>query len=327
MEKNDYSAIKKFPDSEKAKMQKDVIIHLAVCFQSDINENKHSLKNNCDIKVKQDEKELDSERYGTPNSIFDKLQFLSPRKTTCDKKKDLTESPIGYKIHYSSAKRVKRFSHAPSYLFEDSNEKNNVFQNIFKGHLEPNQQNNVSDKDEFVLPNLEHDFFSKNIFESPMASISLPKNLDSKKLFELENGQKKKDNFEANMKVSKVKTDLDKCNCRNSQCLKMYCECLKKGKLCDGCYCTGCENHDKSHIRKEKIEEMNAKKVKSGISNTILNSEKLQKVNQNGCNCRKNSCIKKYCECQQLGFKCGNFCRCVSCKNGKHDSDELSIVY
>ncbi|XP_075508301.1 protein tesmin/TSO1-like CXC 5 isoform X3 [Primulina tabacum] len=32
------------------------------------------------------------------------------------------------------------------------------------------------------------------------------------------------------------------CNCKNSRCLKMYCECFTSGIYCDGCSCIGCHN-------------------------------------------------------------------------------------
>jgi hypothetical protein len=32
------------------------------------------------------------------------------------------------------------------------------------------------------------------------------------------------------------------CNCKNSKCLKLYCECFASGEYCRDCNCVGCEN-------------------------------------------------------------------------------------
>ena len=31
-----------------------------------------------------------------------------------------------------------------------------------------------------------------------------------------------------------------KCNCKNSKCLKLYCDCFKNGLPCHDCNCEGC---------------------------------------------------------------------------------------
>ena len=33
-----------------------------------------------------------------------------------------------------------------------------------------------------------------------------------------------------------------KCNCKKTQCLKLYCECFKAGQMCVDCSCQGCSN-------------------------------------------------------------------------------------
>ena len=34
-----------------------------------------------------------------------------------------------------------------------------------------------------------------------------------------------------------------------------------------------------------------------------------------GCNCKKQNCTKKYCECYQMKVKCTDLCKCEDCKN------------
>lgn len=43
--------------------------------------------------------------------------------------------------------------------------------------------------------------------------------------------------------ITKLKTKMRGCKCKNTGCLKMYCHCIKAGVLCGPrCKCTGCEN-------------------------------------------------------------------------------------
>ena len=48
------------------------------------------------------------------------------------------------------------------------------------------------------------------------------------------------------------------CNCRNSRCLKLYCECFASGQYCFGCNCQACHNNpenDEMRKQKESLEE------------------------------------------------------------------------
>lgn len=118
-------------------------------------------------------------------------------------------------------------------------------------------------------------------------------------------------------KKDDVKDEKNGCNCRNSKCLKLYCECLRKGGFCNSsCNCFDCENHALSDIRRDKvknIERKNPSAFKPIIKSQ--NETSAAKMHSKGCNCRKSNCLKNYCECHQFGVKCGEHCRCVSCKN------------
>ena len=42
------------------------------------------------------------------------------------------------------------------------------------------------------------------------------------------------------------------CNCRNSRCLKLYCECFASGQYCFGCNCQGCHNNPENNEKRAR---------------------------------------------------------------------------
>ena len=45
------------------------------------------------------------------------------------------------------------------------------------------------------------------------------------------------------------------CNCKNSRCLKLYCECFASGRYCDNCNCVNCCNNKESEqVRQAAVE-------------------------------------------------------------------------
>ena len=109
--------------------------------------------------------------------------------------------------------------------------------------------------------------------------------------------------------MSNVKKGMS-CNCKNSGCLKRYCECFSRMKYCDeNCQCKNCFN-----VRQHEQERSNAIRyylIKSPVSFKKINMD----LNNVVCNCKKSNCLKNYCECFQLGMKCTYNCGCVDCKN------------
>jgi len=230
------------------------------------------------------------------------------------------------------------------------------------------------------------------------------------------------------------------CNCKKSQCLKLYCECFAHGRVCVDCNCSGCHNTDKPEhqearekaivatrerdsnafyraaplqAKAEKMKASAARKAAfstaaSTVASPVLSSKTAIKQEtvvvppkrtasvtataipasfvpaaviervaarvepavapaavlpvavpvaaassatnstastpppaadstptpatatappaaatsslpaRKGCNCKKSKCLKKYCECFQLGIKCTAKCKCLACLNGNN---------
>ena len=110
------------------------------------------------------------------------------------------------------------------------------------------------------------------------------------------------------------------CNCKNSKCLKLYCPCFASECACsEDCKCKDCKNIEQSSerinaVKRTKFVHKHAFQAKTEVK-TSTTSMTISTQHVQGCKCTKSNCLKKYCECFNMGIACGAHCKCENCYN------------
>ena len=140
-----------------------------------------------------------------------------------------------------------------------------------------------------------------------MNQIQNKNNKNNKK--HLKNNDQVNSNIFSTTNISSSERPISRCTCKNSNCLKFYCECFANGRFCENCKCENCKNT-------QEYKELRLKKYNIIISR---NPKAIQKINSTKrswtCKCRNSNCSKKYCDCFQNGRFCTSKCRCLNCMN------------
>ena len=139
----------------------------------------------------------------------------------------------------------------------------------------------------------------------------------------IENILKPEDKIAVKEEEKKKKT----CKCKNTMCLRLHRNCLKKNEICNkncGCSknCLNMPEYEKvRNFVKDKTEKINSIAFKEKISKGLDKNM----IHLRGCKCRKNKCQKNYCECFKNNIQCSTLCRCVKCGNDKKILDRENV--
>ena len=233
-------------------------------------------------------------------------------------------------INNKSKYKKLLFNDEDSSSFKENNNEN-IHQNlsnnkIIKNIILYNSSALLSDIKNVYGSNLsKNEYIFESLNSSIMTNFTLSKldNTPNKKMDQipiqsgkskqkpLKNSEQANSNIGSTTNMSSTERAISRCTCKNSNCLKFYCECFANGRFCENCLCINCKNT-------QEYKDLRLEKYNLIISR---NPKAIQKINSTKrswtCKCRNSNCSKKYCDCFQNGRSCTSKCKCINCMNKK----------
>ena len=187
-----------------------------------------------------------------------------------------------------------------------SNSKDNINDNYSNSCLKLKEILKKSKTKKYILNNMNTDinyiFKSKDKNNNKNQLLTLNKN-------ESTESSKINQNINNNSNENQIIIKNNKCSCKNTNCLKFYCECFSNGRYCSDCSCCNCKNTKEfNNLRLQKYNEKMS--IDPSIYNRIYSSK-----NTWTCHCKNSNCAKNYCDCFHNGKFCNSKCKCIECHN------------
>lgn len=273
-----------------------------------------------------------SENKKKTSLIFDKLE------AKCSE--SLLSSP-NTNLQFSKHS-IESFGNKPTHKFSDLSEESKYSNEKFSSYNDISMSNNLQENNSFGYGYLENFYITKSNEEQTdseedkennepndnLNQINTMKKTKSKKklpfrpnklLFYAEKPKNSPEKSKTTDKEKdKGKDSKNQCSCKNTQCIKLYCECFRNKKYCIDCGCINCFNLPQYDDVREKAAKYLQKRNKSAFIPKLKETDigtGVQKQHLKGCKCKNSSCLKNYCECYQLGVTCSDNCGCSDCKN------------